>query len=182
VKFENKLGIDNIDKEIIKLLQEKPELNHQEISNKLKIPPQDVGTRINQLKRKKILCDILGTEFDNREMKLARIDVITNDSEKLMERLHDCPYISNFFKMTGDYNITVEITSPSEGIINNFVKECLKTDGSISKIRTNFIQASLKRHLLHINPAIANSDKEKCNFNCTIKVGQDESIAFKMKE
>ncbi len=182
MKYEDILGIDSIDKEIIKMLQDKPELTHQELSKALHVDQSVIGNRIIQLKEKKITCNVMGTNFDPKDMKLARIDIATADSDGLMERLHDCPYISNFYKMTGDYNITIEIAAPNQEIIENFTSDCMKNDPNVSDMRTYFITDMSRTHLVHLNPAMGQYKGNKCTVECGAKSADETTSTLHIEE
>ena len=110
-----------------------------------------MGARVIKLKRKNLLSQVIGAEFDKIDVKLARIDISAKNVDALWERLRDCPYISNCFKMTGDYNIMIEIIAPSVKTIDHFVDTCLRKDPDILAVRTNFIIDSIHRYVIPIS-------------------------------
>ena len=166
MKYDELLDIDDTDKEIIKILQEDPELTHQEIADKIHKSQPAVGARVIKLKRKNLLSQVIGAEFDKIDVKLARIDISAKNVDALWERLRDCPYISNCFKMTGDYNIMIEIIAPSVKTIDHFVDTCLRKDPDILAVRTNFIIDSIHRYVIPISFDIEKYDNANCSADC----------------
>jgi DNA-binding Lrp family transcriptional regulator len=174
MKYDEILDIDDTDKEIIRILQDEPELTHQEIADKIHKSQPAVGARVIKLKRKKLLSEMIGAEFDKIDVKLARVDIMAKNVEELWERLRDCPYISNCFKMTGEYNIMIEIIAPTVKTIDHFVDVCLRKDPNILGVRTNFIIDSVRRYVIPLSFDIEKYDEANCNVDCGGKMTKSQ--------
>ena len=151
MKFEELLSLDDIDKKIISILQAEPELTPAEIAEKILISAVIVESRIMKLKRRNLLSERIGVNFDTTNIRLARIDLEVRDVDEVWQRLNRCPYISNCFKMTGNTNMMIEVFAPSPRSIDHFVDFCLRKDPSIVSIKTNFIITTLHRYPSYIS-------------------------------
>lgn len=174
MKYDQMLEIDDTDKEIIRLLQENPEMTHQEIAERTRKSQPAIGARVIKLKRKHLLTDGIGAEFDKIDLKMARIDLMIKNPDDIWEKLRDCPFISNAFKTTGDYNIMIEIVAPNIKTIDRFVDHCLRKDPNISGVRVNFIINSLRRYIVPLSFEIEKFEDNSCNVDCGTKLTKSQ--------
>ena len=174
MKYDDLLEIDDVDKQIIEILQNNPEITHSEIADKVHKSQPAVGARIIKLKRKNLLGQLVGAEFKEIDIKLARIDIAAKNVEELWERFGNCSYIVNCFKITGDYNITIEIVAPNVKTIDQFVDMCLRKDPNIINIRTNFIIDSLRRYVVPLAFDIEKYEERGCTFECGGKLSKQQ--------
>jgi DNA-binding Lrp family transcriptional regulator len=151
MKFEEILDLDDLDKKIIGVLQNHPDLNNQEIATEIHLNPVVVESRVLKLKRRNILSEKFGVDFDRSEIRLAQIELEVRNVNEMWNRLEKCPYISNCFKTTGESNMIVEIFAPSSRSVDNFVDFCLRKDKNVDSIKTKFILSSMRRYPSHIN-------------------------------
>jgi len=83
LRYNEILDIDDTDKMIIELLEENPEMTHSAISEKVNKSQPAVGARIIKLKRKFLLSEVVGAEFNKLDVKL--ISLTPNIKEKTEE-------------------------------------------------------------------------------------------------
>jgi len=174
MKYDDILEVDDTDKEIIRLLQDNPELTHQEVADKIHKSQPAVGARVIKLKRKGLLTESVGADLNRIEVKLARIDIQTKNVEEIWERLKNCVYVSNCFKLTGDYNIMIEIVAPNVKTIDKFVDSCLRKDPNVLAVRTNFIIDSVRRYVIPLSFEIEKYEEANCNMDCGGKVSREQ--------
>jgi DNA-binding Lrp family transcriptional regulator len=151
MKFEEMLDLDDLDKKIIGILQSYPDLNKDEIAEDIHLNPVVVESRILKLKRRNILSEKIGVDFNSVDIKLAQIELEVRNVDEIWNRITKCPYISNCFKVTGETNMIVEIFAPSLRSVDNFVDFCLRKDKNINSIKTKFILSSLRRYPSYLN-------------------------------
>ena len=135
MKYDELLKIDDTDKHIIEILQEDPDTTHSVIAEKVRKSQPAVGARIIKLKRKFLLTEHVGAEFDKIPIKLARIEISATNVHTLWKRFESCPHIINCFKVTGAFNLLIEIVAPNVKSIDIFVDECLRKDSGVHKIK-----------------------------------------------
>jgi Lrp/AsnC family transcriptional regulator, leucine-responsive regulatory protein len=176
MKYDDVLDIDETDKKIIALLQNDPEMTHSDIAEKVHKSQPAVGARIIKLKRKHLLKEIIGAEFKELDLKLARIDIFAKNVPTLWKRFYDCPYITNCFKVTGEYNLSVEIVAPDVKSIDLFVDNCLRKEESIINIRTNFIIDSMRKYIVPLSFEIEKYELYGCSFECGGGINKNELV------
>ena len=128
MSFEALLTLDPINKQIISILQQEPELTPSEIAQQTMLNPAIVENRIMKLQRRDLLTAQTGVDIKDTNIRLARIDLVVRNVDSVWTRLNKCPYISNCFKMTGDTNLMLEIFSPSSKAVDHFVDFCFRND------------------------------------------------------
>ena len=166
MKYDEILKIDESDKKIIELLQKNPNITHNEIAERVHKSMPAVGARIIKLKRKFLLTERIGVEFNKLPLKFARIEIAANKVEQLWPKFKKCPHIINSFKMTGEYNIMIEIVAPNVKTVDRFVDDCLRQDSSITSIRTNFIIDTLHPYVVPLSFDIERLEEHGCTFEC----------------
>ena len=166
MKYDEILKIDESDKKIIELLQANPKITHVEIADKIHKSQPAVGARIIKLKRKYLLAERIGVEFNKLPLKFARIEIAANRVDQIWPKFKKCPHIINSFKMTGEYNIMIEIVAPNVKTVDKFVDDCLRQDDSITSIRTNFVIDSLRAYVVPLSFDIERLEDHGCQFEC----------------
>lgn len=166
MKYDEILEIDDTDKAIISILQEEPDTTHSVIAEKVHKSQPAVGARIIKLKRKNLLAESVGAEFDKLDIKLARIEISAKSVEEIWERFQSCPHVINCFKMTGIFNLMIEIVAPNVRTIENFVDSCLRKDPLIKDIRVNFVIDSLRKYVVPLNFEIERYEDHGCSYEC----------------
>lgn len=174
VKYDDILDIDETDKKIIELLQIDPEITHTEIAEKVHKSQPAVGARIIKLKRKHLLTPAIGSEFSKLELKLARIDVAVKNAEEMWAKFTRCPYVVNCFKMTGEYNMSLEVVAPNLKTIDQFIDNCLRKEDGITSIRSNFIIDTLRKYVVPLSFAIEKYENHGCGLECQGKLTREE--------
>ena len=77
------LKMDEIDKKIISLVQEKPNLTHTQIAEKVNRSQPTVGMRIRRLEEQGVLQFQAGINLKTADMYFARVDIQTNNPDKI---------------------------------------------------------------------------------------------------
>ena len=160
------LDIDETDKKIISILQEDPETTHSAIAEKVHKSQPAVGARIIKLRRKHLITEAVGAEFNQLDLKFARIELSTKNVSKIWERFRACPHVVNCFKMTGEFNLMLEIIAPNVKTIEHFVDSCLRKDPLIQDIRTNFVIDSLRKYVVPLYFEIEKYEESGCSYEC----------------
>ncbi len=173
MNYNELLDIDDTDKEIIEILQKKPESTHSAIAEKVHKSQPAVGARIIKLKRKFLLTETIGSEINKIDIKFARIELSTKNVEPLWNSFQNCPFIINSFKMTGEYNLLIEIVAPNVRTIENFIDNCLRKNKSILDIRTNFVIDSLRKYIVPLHFEIEKFENSGCSYECGEPLSQD---------
>jgi DNA-binding Lrp family transcriptional regulator len=121
--------IDDIDKEILKILNKQPRISFTHIAKKLKLSVNTVKYRINKLKKRRIIIHpsvIINTSKLNYQWYRVLLDVqpMTKKEEKMLETyamLH--PNIIYYHKGIGRWNIHFSILARNMEEFHNILRD-----------------------------------------------------------
>ncbi len=180
--FNNKLKIDEVDKMIITLLQENPEMTHSEISSKVHKSQPAVGARIIKLRRKNLLCTQMGVNFKEIDIKLGKVEMLVKNVEIVLQKVLNCPFILHAFKISGSKNLCTLIAAPDIKTIDKMVDQCFRKDTNVQTIEVSYIISSIKDLILPINFDIEHFDNMGCGKGCYVNNGEIEKLREMIKE
>ena len=89
--ISKKLKLDDIDRQIISIVQEDPNMTHTEIATRVNRSQPTIGMRLKKLEQSGVLQFQPGINFKMVELFLAIVNVKTRDPERLMEMARYCP-------------------------------------------------------------------------------------------
>ncbi|HEC76113.1 MAG TPA: winged helix-turn-helix transcriptional regulator [Thermoplasmatales archaeon] len=84
------INIDNIDRAIIGLLQQNPDLSQSEIGEIVNLSQPSVSARIKRLKENGILAFNIGTDIKKIGLHVAKMEF---PRDKEIKEIHQCPYM-----------------------------------------------------------------------------------------
>jgi len=174
--FNDLLNIDEVDKKIISLLQENPEMTHSQISEKVHKSQPAVGARIIKMKRKNLLCTQIGVNMAKIDIKLAKVEMLTKDAEAVLKKVEQCPFVLHAFKVSGPTNLCVMIAAPDIQTIDNMVDRCYRTDPNVNSANVSYIIHSVKDLILPINFNIEHFNETGCGVDCIANTGEIDRI------
>jgi len=100
--LSEKLKLDDIDRKIISLIQQEPNLTHTQIAKKINRSQPTVGMRIKKLEKSGILQFQPGINFKKVELFLAKVELKTKNPEEILEMAKFCPFMRNAFRLSGE--------------------------------------------------------------------------------
>jgi DNA-binding Lrp family transcriptional regulator len=164
--FNEILGIDDDDKKIIEMIEEKPDITHSDIAKEIEKSQPAVGARIIKLERKHLLTKQVGFNIRKVDIKTAIVFVSTKDVDNIVEKIQDCPFISHAFKISGDYNLLCFIAASYLQTIERLVDLCFRRDPNVLSVKTNILIESIHDFVVPIDFQIENFDGRWCGPNC----------------
>ena len=164
--FKKLLDIDDTDQKILQLMQENPEITHKKIGEVVSKSQPAVGARILKLERKGLLITQIGANFQDSEIKLARIDFYSKNSAKLWKHFKNCPFITNVFSTTGKTNMTVEMAAPNVRLVEKFIDTCLRKEENVKMISVTYLINSLHKYIFPIRFEVDTLLTKGCNHYC----------------
>jgi DNA-binding Lrp family transcriptional regulator len=149
--FNEILGIDDDDKKIIEMIEEKPDITHSEIAKEIEKSQPAVGARIIKLERKHLLTKQVGFNVKKVDIKTAIVFVSTKDVDHIVEKIEDCPFISHAFKISDDYNLLCFIAASDLQTIERLVDLCFRRDPNVLSVKTNILIESIHDFVVPID-------------------------------
>jgi DNA-binding Lrp family transcriptional regulator len=160
-------AIDDIDKKILCLLSQDPQLSQAEISERLKISQPAVSARIRKLEEGGVLARLVGTDVKKAQLFLAKVDVSTNHVEQVLKFLEACPLYLNSFLTSGKHNMTILLVGENIKSIMSCVDSHMRQGLQVRNMEFDLIVTPIRPLIVPIKP---NMDKKKvtpCNADCS---------------
>ena len=131
--------IDDIDKSIIKLIQNKPTLTHTEIAKKVNRSQPTIGMRIRKLESSGILKFQAGVNLKTMDLILARVELQTLKPQEILDIVKKCPYMLNAFRLSGSSNISILIVSNQISSLDKIINHHFRSNPDVSSVQLDII-------------------------------------------
>ena len=174
-------NIDELDKKIIELLQEDPEITSKEISKIVKKSEPVVGARITKLIQNNLSNSQRGMNIRNIEPHMVKCEIEAQNPTKLMHKLQYCPFVMQAFKQSGKKNVRVLFLGDEYHDLDEMINTCYRLDDNITDMDLNYVIYSAKDMVVPVNFQIATFEN---HFGCANRHNclTDDSEKLKLKE
>ena len=149
--ISEKLKLDDIDRQIITLVQEDPNLTHTQIAEKINRSQPTVGMRIKKLEKEGILQFQPGINFKKVQLHLATVEINTRNPEEVLEMGKCCPFMLNAFRLSGNSNISILMVGLSFKDIDLIVNRHFRNDPNVIAVHIDVISEVINDFVLPID-------------------------------
>jgi len=173
--ISDKLKLDDIDRRIITLVQDDPNLTHTQIAAKIDRSQPTVGMRIKKLEKEGILQFQPGINFKKVDLFLSAVELNTKRPDVILDMAKFCPFMLNAFRLSGSHNIMILLASSNLNKLDNIVNYHFRSDPNVSSVQMNMITEISKDFILPVDfkseehsPTL----EEGCGDQCKFKMAQ----------
>ncbi len=177
--ISEKLKLDDIDRQIITLVQENPNLTHTQIAENINRSQPTVGMRIKKLEKEGILQFQPGINFKIVDLFLATVEVNTRKPEEIIEMAKFCPFILNAFRLSGDHNICILLASSKLDKLDKIVNYHFRNNPDINSCSMEVVTEISKDLILPIDfdserhtPTL----EDGCGEKCKVKIAKSKGL------
>lgn len=177
--LSERLKLDEIDRQIISIVQEDPNITHTDIAERINRSQPTVGMRIKKLEKSGVLVFQPGINFKKVNLFLATVEVKTKDPDELMEMAKCCPFMLNAFRLSGEHNISILLASSKLDKLDNIINYHFRRNPDIGSVSMEIVTDIAKDFILPIdfdsedhNPTLEDGCGEKCKFKMAKKEGK----------
>jgi len=149
--ISQKLKLDDIDRQIITLVQEDPNLTHTQIAERINRSQPTVGMRIKKLEKSGILQFQPGINFKKVELFLATVELNSSNPEEIMEMATYCPFMLNAFRLSGEHNICILLASSKLDKLDAIVNYHFRKNPEVSSVSMEIVTDIAKDFILPID-------------------------------
>ncbi len=178
--LSERLKLDDIDRQIISIVQEDPNITHTDIAERINRSQPTVGMRIKKLEKSGVLVFQPGINFKKVNLFLATVEVKTKNPDDLMEMAKCCPFMLNAFRLSGEHNISILLASSKLDKLDNIINYHFRRNPDIGSVSMEIVTDIAKDFILPIdfesenhNPTIEDGCGERCKFKIAKKEGND---------
>jgi len=156
-------SIDEIDRDIIELIQENPNLTHVEIGKKVNRSQPIIGMRIKKLEESGILTFQAGVSIKNKDLVSAKVDLKTTNPAEIEKIVENCPYMTTGFRQSGEFNFSIIMLGFSYKELDRIVNQCFRSNPDVEIVIMNVITKVVNDLVLPFN-----LNCNGCKKNCKI--------------
>lgn len=142
--------MDEIDRQIVKIVQENPTITHTKIAEKVERSQPTIGLRIKKLREKGILEYQAGMNLRTADVYLGRVDMNTNNPEKYLELVDNCQFMINAYRLSGKNNLSILIAHERIDKIEQIVNNYFRNKPDVSNVTMNIISQVAKDFILPV--------------------------------
>jgi len=161
------LTLDETDRKIISILAENPELSQSEIGYLLKISQPAVGARIHRLKKQGAIAHQVGVNLRKAKLGIAKIDVSTNNSAKILEIFEKCPLFLNGFVTSGKHNLCLFLLFEDLASLNACLECHLRGNPLVSDAELCVVVSSVRDVIFPVKLIRRKMEIPPCSEECT---------------
>ncbi len=168
--------VDKFDIKIVNLLINSPNITYSEVAKNIHKSQPAAGNRIKKLEEKG-LENIWALNFNKIQnffgTKIGNVKFFSKNFSKTRDKFSKCPYISNIFNITGEFNCQAIIVANNMKIIEEFVNRCIRNNGDSEgnkKSELQFIIGSSENFFIQVPFEVITRENFHCNNECGQKL------------
>jgi DNA-binding Lrp family transcriptional regulator len=176
--ISEKLKLDDIDRKIISLVQEDPNMTHTKIAKKINRSQPTVGMRIKKLEKSGVLQFQPGINFKKVNLYLAIVELKSKDPGEIMDMAKFCPFMLNAFRVSGDHNLCIMLASSDLQKLDNVINYHFRKNHDVKSVSMEIVSDIAKDFILPVdfdseehNPTLEDGCGEKCKYKLAQKKG-----------
>ncbi len=154
--------IDDIDKSIIEIVQEEPNLTHTQIAKKVNRSQPTIGMRIRKLEEMGVLKYQAGINVKTADLILGFVELDTLNPKLIEKLIESCPYMINGFRKSGNFNYTILIVGDTFQQIDQIINTHFRNNPNVNRVVLNIVTNIVNDFVLSIN-----FNSKECENSCT---------------
>ncbi|MBS7278927.1 MAG: Lrp/AsnC family transcriptional regulator [Candidatus Freyarchaeota archaeon] len=160
--------LDDKDREILTLLSEDPEIPQEQIAEIINLSQPSVAMRIRKLKEMGVFRKICGVNPLKLGLNIAKVDVSTTDSAKILSLFQNCPYFLNGYLVSGKSNVLLFLIGEDIPTLESIVECHLRPLKEVKEVEFNIIISAAKELNLPYQMKVKIVDRPFCGLeiNC----------------
>ena len=137
--ISRKIGIDDIDCQIMGLIQKEPSLTHTQIAEYVNRSQPTIGMRIRKLEKIGVLKYQAGINIKVADLCFVRVEIQTKKPREVFKLVQTCPFLLNAFRLSGDTNISILMTGFNLKVIDNVVNMHFRNNPDVLSCQIDII-------------------------------------------
>ena len=137
--LSERMGIDDIDCQIMDLIQKAPHLTHAQIAEKVSRSQPTIGIRIKKLEKLGVLKYQAGVTIKNKDLCFARVDLLARNPHEIFKIIKKCPFLLNGFRISGSMNISILMVGLNLKDVERVINYHFRRNPDILKVHMDYI-------------------------------------------
>jgi len=160
------LTIDETDRKIISLLGENSELSQSEIGYLLKISQPAIGARIHKLIQQGAISHQIGMNLKKANLEIAKVDLSTNNSAKILEIFEKCPLFLNGFVTSGKHNLCLFLVIENLASLDSCMDCHIRANPHVSDVEISVVVSSARDVIAPMKLIREKTEVSSCGEQC----------------
>jgi len=156
--ISEKTTVDDIDKQIINIIQKDPSITHTDIAKRVDRSQPTIGLRIRKLEEAGLINFQAGLNLKVANIMIAQVKIKTTNPNKILEKVMECPFMLNAFRLSGEDNIIVLIANSNIKHLDQIVNEHFRRDPDVQKVKMDIITDVMKDFVLPLDIEMNNCE------------------------
>ncbi|MHC1573099.1 MAG: Lrp/AsnC family transcriptional regulator [Candidatus Syntropharchaeales archaeon] len=161
--------IDSKDREIITLLIENPDISQKEIAERIKLTQPSVAMRLKKLKRMGAIEKRCGIDPLKLGLYIAKVDIATADTNRIINMFRDCPYFLNGFILSGKNNVCLFFAGEDIPTLEAIVNGHIRPIEEVESVELNIVISTAKKLIIPVKMDIKLVDTQPCGIDIECK-------------
>lgn len=137
--ISEKMGIDDIDCQIMGLIQQEPNLTHTEIATHVNRSQPTVGMRIKKLEKLGVLKYQAGINMKEADLCFARVELQTKNPKNVIKTVKRCPFLLNAFRLSGKSNVSILAAGLTINDLDQVINRHFRNDPDVIRVQLDEI-------------------------------------------
>jgi Lrp/AsnC family transcriptional regulator, leucine-responsive regulatory protein len=164
--IKKNLGLDEKDIKIISYYIENPLISQNDIAEKLGLSQPSVFVRVQKLKKKGLLENQVGINFNKTKLFLTRVDLTSRNPNTLLEDMKGCPFFVNGYIMSGENNVSIMLVHENLKKIDDIINTHIRHLSHVTDIKVNVVVSSAKDTILPLDLSQEINPNQGCSDKC----------------
>ncbi len=137
--LRNQNDFDEIDRSIIKIIQENPSISHSEIAKRVNRSQPTIGMRLRKLEESGIFKYQAGINLKAVDLVLVRIDINAMEPAHIEKLVEQCPFMINVLHLSGEFNLSILLAGFTIKELEKIINCHFRKNPKVNKILMNVI-------------------------------------------
>ncbi len=162
------LNFDDKDRKIISILSENPDISQDAIAMEVELSQPSVALRLKKLKETGIVQNMYGMDLLKIGLSIAKVDVTTKNTTKVLNSLMNCPYFLNGFIVSGESNLCLFFIGEDVATLEAIVDCHIRQVDEIQNVIFNIVIGVANKLVLPLTTHISRANRPPCGVetNC----------------
>lgn len=161
------MKLDEKDRKIITLLSDNPDISQDAIAMEIELSQPSVALRMKKLREMGIIQNMYGMDLLKMGLSIAKVDVTTRNTTKVLKSLGNCPYFLNGFIVSGESNLCLFFIGEDIATLEAIVDCHLRQVDEIQNVRFNIVIGVAKKLVMPLRTNFRKEDKAPCGIQFT---------------
>lgn len=168
MKQKTTLKLDKKDLTIIGLYCQNPDITQEKIAKELGISQPSVMARVKRLRNIGALVWQVGLNLFKTGLHIAKVDVTTTNTTKILRMFQECPYFLNGFITSGKNNLCLFFVAENIATLEAIIDNHLRINKDVQDVEFNIVISSANDLIISLR-LYKKTGRQACGANVECK-------------